>query len=394
MKYMGSKRWMLRNGLGELLAREVRGATRFVDLFAGSGAVAAHVATSFQIPVVAFDLQKFSTVLTSAVLARASDIDAETLWRQWHTRAKASRVSLRPPSALKVTRERVDQQRRWCAKQDWQMTRAYGGYYFSGLQAVWLDALRQTLPRHEPGKTVALAALIKAASECAAAPGHTAQPFRPSRKAKPFLKSAWHSDVVAHCKDALSAICKQHAKMIGTARVADANEAAKGVEKGDLVFVDPPYSGVHYSRFYHVLETLARGQCGEVSGAGRYPPTKERPNSRYSVQSKSAEALDELLGSIATRGATAIVTFPKRKCSNGLSGKIVAELGGKHFNVERKEVLSRFSTLGGNNAHRRARRLTHELILVLRARKSPSRRSSARAPKSLAQSSLSASARR
>ena len=55
MKYMGSKRAMLQNGLGDLLDREAAGAHRFVDLFAGSGSVAIHIARKFPIPVLAFD---------------------------------------------------------------------------------------------------------------------------------------------------------------------------------------------------------------------------------------------------------------------------------------------------------------------------------------------------
>ncbi len=70
MKYMGSKRWMLQNGLGDLIAREVRGAARFVDLFSGSGAVSTHVAMKYEVPVTAYDLQTFSTVLTRAVVGR------------------------------------------------------------------------------------------------------------------------------------------------------------------------------------------------------------------------------------------------------------------------------------------------------------------------------------
>ena len=51
MKYMGSKRAMLQNGLGELLGREAADALRFFDLFAGSGAVAIHIARRFAISV-------------------------------------------------------------------------------------------------------------------------------------------------------------------------------------------------------------------------------------------------------------------------------------------------------------------------------------------------------
>jgi adenine-specific DNA-methyltransferase len=368
MKYMGSKRWMLRNGLGDLIAREVRGSSRFFDLFAGSAAVSTHVAVKYKLPVSAYDLQTFSTVLVNAVVARESKINAEVLWAKWYARARELRQSVRPPSANILNRTIVKRHRSWSAEQTWLITKAYGGYYFSAIQATWLDALRQTLPEREPGRTAALAALICAASQCAAAPGHTAQPFQPTRTAKPFLVDAWGKRVAEYCQNALSSISEQYAKVRGRAEVADANEAAKLIREGDLIFVDPPYSGVHYSRFYHVLETLARGQCGDVSGAGRYPAPDERPRSKYSLPSESLAALGELFRAIASRGGHAIVTFPQRKCSNGLSGQAIAEVADDHFKIERHWVASKFSTLGGNNNERKARRSTRELILVLRPR--------------------------
>jgi hypothetical protein len=179
---------------------------------------------------------------------------------------------------------------------------------------------------------------------------------------------AWLKDIVSKCRVELSAVSRIHAKMPGVAEVADANDVAQTLSERDLVFVDPPYSGVHYSRFYHVLETLARGECAAVSGNGRYPPIEERPHSRYSVSSESAEALRNLFKAVSCRGARAIVTFPQRRCSNGLSGRLVTDLAKEFFETEKHWVASKFSTLGGNNEHRYARRATRELILVLRPR--------------------------
>jgi adenine-specific DNA-methyltransferase len=288
MKYMGSKRWMLKNGLGDLIAREVCGATRFVDLFAGSSAVGAHVAMKYEVRVVAYDLQTFSVILAQSVLGRTEKLDADVLWQSWYGRARDLRRPLRPPSARVVTRASVKTHREWCSTQAWPVTKAYGGHYFCALQAVWLDALRQTLPENEPEKTVALAALVHAASKCAAAPGHTAQPFQPTKTAKRFLQEAWQKDIVGHCKRALAELSQQHAKVVGDSSVADANEAAKSITEGDLVFIDPPYSGVHYSRFYHLLETLTRGiavPCREPDAIrspviGRAPSTVFAPNHR------------------------------------------------------------------------------------------------------------------
>ena len=356
---------MLQNGLGDLIAREVTDATRFLDVFTGSSAVATHVATKYDIPVSAYDLQAFSAVLARAVLERESLLDAARVWATWYPQARNVRCRSRIPPTDPVTWETVKQQRQWCSKQSLPLTRVYGGYYFSARQSVWLDALRSSLPRLEPERSVALAALICAASQCAASPGHTAQPFQPTRTAKPFLIDAWEKNIVVHCKRALGLIATQYAKVRGRASVLDANEAAKLVKRGDLVFIDPPYSGVHYSRFYHVLETIAHGNCNQVSGSGRYPASPERPRSKYSLKSESSNALEALLRTISQKRAKAILTFPQRKCSNGLSGRSVIDLASKYFEVERHWVASKFSTLGGNNDHRDARCSTRELILVL-----------------------------
>lgn len=372
MKYMGSKRAMLQNGLGELLDREAASARRFVDLFAGSGAVAIYVARKFPVTVLAFDLQRYSTVLTAAVVTRQAKLNWEAAWKSWHKSAAAQFTSEKIPIAEKLTHNTVADLRSWCDGQvDLPITKAYGGHYFSPRQTVWIDALRSNLPPRNPARTVAVAALIQAASQCAAAPGHTAQPFQPTPTAKRFIEETWSRDIVAKTKSAFEALASQCALRRGDAQVADANVAAEQLQEGDLTFIDPPYSGVHYSRFYHVLETIAHGTCGEVSGTGRYPDTALRPRSKYSLKKESPDALDDLLGVIAARGARAVLTFPDHVCSNGLSGDSVREIATKHFRVLERQVESKFSTLGGtgdyraDEAGRAARQTTKELMLVL-----------------------------
>jgi adenine-specific DNA-methyltransferase len=372
---MGSKRWMLANGLGHLLRDEIAHAKRFVDLFAGSGAVSQFVAVKSPLPVLAFDLQEFSAVLTRAVVSRTNPVDADSIWKDWSERAFdwASQQAFRglnvsAPNGLRdFTRSFIEEVRDRC--ESWTnlpILRAYGGHYFSSQQALSIEALRRTLPSGD-AEQVALAALVQASSQCVAAPGHTAQPFQPTQTAKRFLHEAWKRDVVQKTELTLKSIATKYAQAKGSAEVADANIAVNSTAKGDLVFIDPPYSGVHYSRFYHVLETIARGTCGEVDGVGRYPPSTERPRSKYSVSSESREAIEELLTKIAENGATAIITFPDKKCSNGISSYWIEKIARREFRtLERKVVRGRFSTLGGDGQHRDARQASAELVLVLR----------------------------
>jgi adenine-specific DNA methylase len=170
-------------------------------------------------------------------------------------------------------------------------------------------------------------------------------------------------------KQCFEGLSKQYAKETGSVQILDANRAANKLKDTDLVFIDPPYSGVQYSRFYHVLESIATGNPGEVSGTGRNPSPEMRPHSQYSIITGAKKALADLLATIGEKGARCIVTFPDHECSNGLSGETVRTIAREHFNVGEKLVKSRFSTLGGVDDEagngRAARHSAEELILTL-----------------------------
>jgi len=363
---------MLLNGLGNIVDREVLGAKRFVDLFAGSCAVAFFVATRHRIEVRAFDLQEYSVALASSVISRTQVLDAEKLLDPWILASVRIVMKQGVPDFAATTRGVADA-RKWCAQAEFPITRSYGGYYFSPIQAVWLDALRATVSKSGDA-TAALAALIDAASQCSASPGHTAQPFQPTDTGLRSLQEAWARDIVRYLELSLKKVCGLRSLKKGYARCLDANLAAETLKKGDLVFVDPPYSGVHYSRFYHVLETIAQGECGDVAGSGRYPAPEFRPRSRYSVLSQSKAALDELLDTLARKQVNVLLTFPDHVCSNGLSGADVQNIARSYFKVDRSTVATRFSTLGGRgngakgDGERAARQQANEMILLLQSK--------------------------
>jgi adenine-specific DNA methylase len=163
-------------------------------------------------------------------------------------------------------------------------------------------------------------------------------------------------------------ICTRHAQVAGEAHVSDALDAAAHLLSTDLVVVDPPYSSVQYSRFYHVLETMVRGQISTVSGIGRYPPLHERPQSDFSKKSSSHQALSDLIEALSASGATVILTFPDEQCSNGLSGDAVREIVGAYYDAQETTIAQSFSTLGGNNRRRDSRKASNELIILMRPR--------------------------
>ncbi len=376
MKYMGSKRVMLQNGFGSAILAGAAHSERVVDLFAGSGVVSWYAAQKIAQPVLAVDLQSYSAVLAKAVISRTRPLNLERIEREWlaPTIRSAHRCKQwnsagefdQPQSKAKVMKAR-----RHCGREPgatiWS---AYGGHYFSPRQALLIDRGLLRLPAREPNRSACRAALIAAAAYCAAAPGHTAQPFQPTSSALPYIRQNWARDPLAYARSWLETISPRFAKKKGSAEVADANEVAEGLRATDLVIVDPPYSAVQYSRFYHVLEAIAsfgEQMPPEICGAGRYPPLAVRPKSDFSMRTYSRDAIEDLLNSLANVGCQVIITFPAAECSNGLSGSEIATLARRQFQVHTKTVKGRFSTLGGNNSNRAARQSSAEMIITLSA---------------------------
>lgn len=355
-------------------------ARRVVDLFAGSGAVASYVARQTKVPVLAVDLQQYSRVLAAAIISRDKSYELTDLLKIWlepvlkergaFEKWKDEEKRFKALDGRKV-RQYVDRCRSAC-KNDLEIGpiwSAYGGYYYSPQQAITFDLLLKHLPKDVNQRVICQAAMIMAASRCAASPGHTAQPFQPTPTARKFILESWSKDPIEVCKTSLAEICPQFALCVGEARVGDAVSEAANLRRGDLVFVDPPYSGVHYSRFYHVLETLAKGSVGAVDGAGRYASVEERPQSDFSLSGKSEKALEKLFDNLSMNEVSVIFTFPEGKCSNGLSGDMVLEKARKSFRVEEALVKEgKFSTLGGNKRKRASRVVSRELVILMRSK--------------------------
>ena len=192
-------------------------------------------------------------------------------------------------------------------------------------------------------------------------------PFNLLKAAGKYILESWRQDPLELCKINLKLLCPKYAKVAGCVITADAQTVIPHLNSRDLVLIDPPYSNVQYSRFYHVLETIAR--CNKqvsVTGVGRYPALEERPQSKFSNISQAKAALKLLLKGIAEKGSTIIFTFPSGDSSNGLSGDYIRTVASEWFLVEDKNTIEgQFSSLGGNNGNRKARNKSSELILLL-----------------------------
>jgi len=365
MKYMGGKSNLLEGKLGDILLEEINGARRFVDLFAGSGAVTHFIAQRVDVPVLSIDLQLYSRVLSAAVIERTESLEDNFILDSWLSGVSrsvetGSRGPLTENTVLEARREANSAENGF-------IERHYGGYYYSLRQARALDLLYNKLPEHDPFRTVALAALIHAASVCAASPGHTAQPFRPTGQLLPYIEYAWSRDVVSVTRTAIERLAPVHARVKGHAILGDALSTADCLNENDVVFCDPPYSAVQYSRFYHVLEGIARGGWDKIQGNGRAPERSIRSSSDFSMKSKAQGAMRNMLDTLRKRNCRVVITFPNECASNGLSGSAIMSMASESWNVTAHYVESKHSTLGGANdgGRRGGRRVVEEAVIVL-----------------------------
>lgn len=64
----------------------------------------------------------------------------------------------------------------------------------------------------------------------------------------------------------------------------------KGV---DTIYIDPPYTNAHYSRFYHILETLVKYDYPEISFFGRY--RNDRYQSPFCIRTEALKEFEHMI---------------------------------------------------------------------------------------------------
>lgn len=249
--------------------------------------------------------------------------------------------------------------------------------YFGLRQAIAIDSIRYAIDRaRETGCLTAghsdwaLVALLQAASCASASPGHFAQYLRPTsdegftRILRQRRRDIWSQFLHE------AAVLKPYGNMKWRKRnqvlQSDALTIWGKLDELDfengVVYADPPYSKDHYSRYYHVLETLTRYDHPTAEGKGRYRP--DRFVTPFSLKTRVENAMHEFCGAIGERGFTLILSYPSNGLLNAACGVDPTNLLSEHFrHVElHMRKPTSHSTLGAR--HGRARNDVDELLWV------------------------------
>ncbi|MFK3736140.1 DNA adenine methylase [Massilia sp. TN1-12] len=331
IKYMGSKAAIL-GFIGSELAKVHADGRPFVDLFAGACAISGgfgHVSK-----VISNDIQEYSAVISSIYLKRAEKIG------NFDIIALASKIAganlalipkgtqYTPNTTLdefnKVERANRDLLNRDFSHSHHLFTRVYSGTWWSAEQCVWIDAIREVLDDllakgkiEKSDFDFGLTCLMHSMAYTSQGTGHFAQ-YRDAKNIKGM------ADINKYRNASLPSIFKRKFDLLlewNLQNVIDLEHEMVSMDYRDclasippsVVYADPPYAFVHYSRFYHAMETIVKYDYPEIQHVGnkivkgRY--RVGRHQSPFCIKTKVKQAFIDLFDGVKKSDSDLLLSY-------------------------------------------------------------------------------------
>lgn len=355
------------------------------DLFSGTGAIGVALAPSRRVTTV--DVQEYSRVLCSAQLnppgitqaaarAHADSATSSPLFHQlrecvaplisFEESAIASSLEGQtadlvdlvesPPLVIdgaEIVNKRLARARSaaraalvkvglWnCA--DSTVSSYFGGTYFSFRQSAALDAILSYGHASESSaKDTLLAAALSTASSLVNTVGKQfAQPVRPREKSghiKNNLGKAVHRDrsldagqTYLNWMRRYSELPKTHHRH-ETLKMSFEEALESQGNAFSVVYADPPYTRDHYSRFYHVLETMCLRDAPAISTVTRksyFGPSRgayraDRHQSPFCIRSAAPGALEDLCIRTRLLGLPLVLSYSPHEAGDGTHPRVMS----------------------------------------------------------------------
>lgn len=328
IKYMGSKSKIMDFVLSGI--NEVYKGGAVSDLFSGSGSLAGAIGQ--QCEVHSNDIQNYSAVLArtynqacvvdgtptaEALILAAQEIVNRNMDRLPSVASYADVTDLKEFDATEATeRSNID------AKLDWEFhlfAKYYSGTWFSAYQCLWIDALREVAEGYKKTSIydAILSSLMFSMAYASQGTGHYAQ-YRNAKDDK-----SMHDILIYRRREIPKYFARKYNELLDwlpkdipalphQATSLDFKECLSSFS-GGVVYADPPYCFVHYSRFYHLLETLVlydfpalQVQRGNIV-KGRY--REVRHQSPFCIKSKVKDAFTDLFEGVANSGSNLVLSY-------------------------------------------------------------------------------------
>ena len=271
IKYMGSKSKIM-----DFLIRginKIRTDGALCDLFAGSASLSGAIRQ--QMNMHSNDIQTYSEIMAKTYLKvhRTPEMPTAALIIQAASELVNRRkdglsvdFDYKKLTKLKAFNDAERTQQTFINQHyDWgwhYFTKTYSGTWWSAEQCLWIDALREVAEEHksEPCYPLIISSIMYAMAYTSQGTGHYAQ-YRDAntdssmKDISIYRKRQLESYFIRKFDDVAASLPLQKTNNTHTFTSLDFRECLAQFE-GGMIYADPPYCIVHYSRFYHALETL------------------------------------------------------------------------------------------------------------------------------------------
>lgn len=330
VKYMGSKTEVL--GLIEKGVNYLgRDYDYICDLFAGSATLSG--ALRGKTNVISNDVQEYSSVFSKTYLnnydwKKYADCDEvcamaykrvkrfNEYFSEYHNRFNYDRdFTLEQLNAMEEDQRKLILNNNWADFDDYYLfVKDYSGTYWSFEQCVWIDSYRYAIDKYKNDKNyyyLLLSCLIYAMAYNSQSTGHYAQYRIPEKESsKNDILIYRRKNITDFFKNKFIELKnftkKDNQYSVKTMSDTDV-ECIKCVPKRSLIYADPPYCFVHYSRFYHIIETLVKYDYPVVKYKGRY--RDDRYQSEFCIRSQVSMAFKQMFAEIKEREQDLILSY-------------------------------------------------------------------------------------
>lgn len=335
IKYMGSKARIIDFVVEGL--NEGRNDGLVCDLFAGACSLSG--AIGHLVPIATNDIQNYSRAIAHCYLHKLSDaaqnITPEDIVKRAEgvVRGRVGLVSVSMRHDVEPTLEtfnHIEHESRSLINESFSdpyhlFLKNYSGTWWSAEQCAWIDALRQVIDEMLANKeintgdhAIFLTSVMHAMAYCGQGTGHYAQ----YRDAKTI--SSMH-DIHIYRRKSIASYFSRKLSVLTAWNGANVkpNEDHQYLSLDYrnclsqlptcTVYADPPYAFVHYSRFYHAIETFTLYDYPslQIKGSelvkGRY--REDRHQSPFSIRSKVENAFKEMFTGVSDHDSNLILSY-------------------------------------------------------------------------------------
>ena len=328
IKYMGSKSKIMDFVIDGINYTYKDGS--ICDLFSGSASLAGAIGQ--QITVHSNDIQSYSSVLANTynrsykngevptsevVYSQAQKIykkNARELGLSVTYDKNMSLDDFNEIEAIQKSLINVEFEREWHL-----FLKNYSGTWWSSDQCLWIDSFREVCENYKntPIYFPLLSSLMFAMAYASQGTGHYAQ-YRDAKTQSSltdiliYRKRSISDYFIRKYEELLKYLPSKPPRLNHIATNLDYKDCLDSFE-GGLVYADPPYCFVHYSRFYHALETVVLYDYPnlQIKGGklvkGRY--RENRHQSPFCIKTKVENAFKDLFNGVKKSNSSLVLSY-------------------------------------------------------------------------------------